>query len=38
MESLFGRYKNALVLMLVLLAQVVLLAMQGTMFACGDIW
>jgi rod shape-determining protein MreC len=28
MESLFGRYKNALVLMLVLLAQVVLLAMQ----------
>jgi rod shape-determining protein MreC len=28
MESFFGRYKNALVLMLVLLAQVVLLAMQ----------
>jgi rod shape-determining protein MreC len=28
MESLFGRYKNALVLMVVLLAQVVLLAMQ----------
>jgi len=28
MESLFGRYKNALVLMLVLLAQVVLLGMQ----------
>jgi len=28
MESLFSRYKNALVLMLVLLAQIVLLAMQ----------
>ena len=28
MESIFSRYKNALVLMLVLLAQVVLLAMQ----------
>jgi rod shape-determining protein MreC len=28
MDSLFGRYKSALVLMLVLLAQVVLLAMQ----------